>query len=155
SWRGISGSWRSTRGPEQHVASATVGEAPAVSVVLATYNGERFLEPLLESLARQTIPPRELVVGDDGSTDRTVEIVSTFGDRAPFPVSVTSNRRRLGFSDNFLTLAGAASDALGRRNAPVGWTPFPADPEDGDSWSSPYRPLAPESRVGHRRTTVA
>jgi len=112
SWRGISGSWRSTRGPEQHVASATVGEAPAVSVVLATYNGERFLEPLLESLARQTIPPRELVVGDDGSTDRTVEIVSTFGDRAPFPVSVTSNRRRLGFSDNFLTLADAAAGPL-------------------------------------------
>ena len=68
-------------------------QAGAVSIVLATFNGERYLEPLLESLADQTIAPRELVVGDDGSQDRTPEIVSEFARRAPFPVTFTQNER--------------------------------------------------------------
>ncbi len=86
--------------------------ARAVSIVLATLNGERFLRPLLESLAHQTIRPRELVVGDDGSQDGTPEIVSEFARRAPFPVTFTQNQHRLGFADNFLTLARSAVGPL-------------------------------------------
>src|SRR5262245_27786779 len=58
----------------------------AISIVLATFNGERYLEPLLQSLAGQTIAPLELVVGDDGSRDGTPEIVAEFARTAPFPV---------------------------------------------------------------------
>ncbi len=87
-------------------------QASAVSIVLATFNGERFLEPLLESLADQTIAPRELVVGDDGSQDRTPEIVSEFARRAPFPVTFTQNEHRLGFADSFLALARTAVGPL-------------------------------------------
>jgi glycosyltransferase involved in cell wall biosynthesis len=75
------------------------------SVVMATYNGERFIREQLESLAAQALPPRELVVGDDGSTDRTLAIIDEFAARAPFPVRVQRNGRRLGPSENFLHAA--------------------------------------------------
>lgn len=48
----------------------------AVQVLLATYNSERFLGELLDSLAGQTHREFELVVSDDASSDRTLEIVS-------------------------------------------------------------------------------
>jgi glycosyltransferase involved in cell wall biosynthesis len=59
-----------------------------VSVVLATYNGEQFLREQLQTLASQTRPPDELVVFDDGSTDRTVEILRSFARTAPFQVEL-------------------------------------------------------------------
>jgi len=45
------------------------------SVCLCTYNGERYLKELLDSVAAQTLPPSELLVGDDGSSDNTLEIL--------------------------------------------------------------------------------
>jgi GT2 family glycosyltransferase len=46
-----------------------------LSVVMPTYNGERYLAPALESLLSQLDAGVELVVVDDGSTDGTVELV--------------------------------------------------------------------------------
>lgn len=76
-----------------------------ISVAMATYNGERFLEAQLESLRAQTHQPRELVVCDDGSTDGTVAIVRRFAATSPFPVHVHVNPRRLGAPGNFLQAA--------------------------------------------------
>jgi glycosyltransferase involved in cell wall biosynthesis len=76
-----------------------------ISVAMATYNGARYLPEQLDSLAAQTCRPLELVVSDDGSTDATMEIVEAFAERAPFPVQLERNRRRLGFADNFLCAA--------------------------------------------------
>ena len=49
--------------------------SPLLSVVMPTYNGERYLAPALESLLGQLDGGVELVVVDDGSTDGTVELV--------------------------------------------------------------------------------
>ena len=73
-----------------------------VYVVMATYNGSRFVDQQLRSLARQTELPVELVVSDDASTDDTVAIVEDFRRTAPFPVEVRRNARRLGYGENFL-----------------------------------------------------
>jgi len=43
----------------------------SVSITMTTYNGGPYLREQLESLRRQTLPPHELVVCDDGSTDST------------------------------------------------------------------------------------
>jgi len=79
--------------------------AASVSVVMATYNGARFLELQLGSIAAQTRLPDELVVTDDQSSDETVEIVERFASRAPFEVRVERNPERLGFAGNFLHAA--------------------------------------------------
>jgi glycosyltransferase involved in cell wall biosynthesis len=56
---------------------------PAVTVLIDTYNHERFIEEALVSVLEQDFPPSEMeiLVVDDGSTDRTPEIVHKFGAR--------------------------------------------------------------------------
>lgn len=75
--------------------------ASRISVALCTCDGERYLPEQLASLERQSRPPDELVVSDDGSNDGTPEIVAAFRDRAPFPVHLSVNPARLGPAGNF------------------------------------------------------
>ena len=75
---------------------------PGVSIALATFNGEKHLAPQLQSLARQTQLPTELIISDDCSNDRTVEIARSFAGSAPFPVRIICNESRLGYRDNFM-----------------------------------------------------
>ncbi|HTI02375.1 MAG TPA: glycosyltransferase family 2 protein [Acidisoma sp.] len=83
-----------------------------VSVALATYNGARYLTEQLDSIAKQTLRPAELVISDDGSTDETLAIVSAFANTAPFLVRILPRERRRGFADNFLYCAGACNNEL-------------------------------------------
>lgn len=57
------------------------GEEPLVDVLLATYNGARYIEAQLASLAAQTYPNIRILVSDDGSSDATVSIVQAFARR--------------------------------------------------------------------------
>jgi glycosyltransferase involved in cell wall biosynthesis len=51
----------------------------SISVLICCYNGERFLAETLESVLAQTLKPAEVIVIDDGSTDRSAEIAESFG----------------------------------------------------------------------------
>src|SRR5436190_623470 len=57
------------------------GHAARVSVLLPVWNGEAFLEQAMESILRQTLSSFELIVIDDGSTDRTAAIAEEFASR--------------------------------------------------------------------------
>jgi glycosyltransferase involved in cell wall biosynthesis len=72
-----------------------------ISVAMCTYNGERYLGEQLDSIARQTILPVELVLCDDGSVDATPEIVAKFARSAPFKVNFVRNPTTLGSTKNF------------------------------------------------------
>jgi glycosyltransferase involved in cell wall biosynthesis len=52
---------------------------PSISVVTPAYNAERFLDGTIRSALAQSLPPLEIIVVDDGSTDRTGEIARAFG----------------------------------------------------------------------------
>jgi glycosyltransferase involved in cell wall biosynthesis len=54
---------------------------PLVSVITPAYNAQRFLGAAISSALTQTYPNVEIVVTDDGSTDRTAEIARAYGDR--------------------------------------------------------------------------
>jgi cellulose synthase/poly-beta-1,6-N-acetylglucosamine synthase-like glycosyltransferase len=52
-----------------------------ISVVIPAYNAQSFLSRAIESALSQRLPPAEILVIDDGSTDQTLEAASAFGDR--------------------------------------------------------------------------
>lgn len=54
---------------------------PRFSVVMPAYNAERFIGEAVDSVVGQTDPDWELIVVDDGSTDKTAEIVAAWNDR--------------------------------------------------------------------------
>jgi len=54
---------------------------PRVSVVMAVYNGERFLRQAIDSILSQTYADFEFIVINDGSTDGTAEILNSYADR--------------------------------------------------------------------------
>ena len=84
----------------------------SLSVALASYNGERYIGAQLESIARQTRLPDELVISDDGSTDSTEDIVREFARRAPFAVRFLQHER-MGSTRNFeLAIAECRGDII-------------------------------------------
>jgi glycosyltransferase involved in cell wall biosynthesis len=48
---------------------------------MAVYNAERYLAGALDSIVTQTLPPSEIIVVDDGSTDGTSDVLRTYGAR--------------------------------------------------------------------------
>ena len=72
---------------------------------MATYNGEKYISEQLQSLADQSRLPVELVIGDDGSSDSTLDIIADFSSHSPFPVHVHQNETNLGYAQNFLAIA--------------------------------------------------
>lgn len=55
-------------------------DRPLVSVLIGAYNAERYLGEAIESVLAQGYRPLELVVVDDGSTDRTSDVARSFGE---------------------------------------------------------------------------
>jgi len=47
---------------------------------MATYNGEKFLKEQLDSILKQISPDDEVIISDDGSTDKTIEIIKSYID---------------------------------------------------------------------------
>jgi glycosyltransferase involved in cell wall biosynthesis len=91
-----------------------MNELPLVSVVLGTYNGEAYLQEQLCSVLAQTYPALEIIAIDDGSRDRTVDILREHAARDP-RIRVVVNERNLGFIRNFengCRLAGGKYIAL-------------------------------------------
>jgi glycosyltransferase involved in cell wall biosynthesis len=77
--------------------------SPKVVILLATRNGAEFLREQLESYRAQTYPNWELLVSDDGSTDRSVEIVNEFAQGVPQRVVIRRGPQK-GFWQNFVSL---------------------------------------------------
>lgn len=75
-----------------------------LSIALCTWNGEKFLAQQLDSLLAQHQLPDEVIVGDDGSEDATLQILERFANTARsrgIKVHITRNPERLGSRRNF------------------------------------------------------
>ena len=72
-----------------------------ISIAMATYNGEKYLQQQLDSIAAQSMLPDELVVCDDCSTDRTIEILENFKKKVGFEVKILQNDINSGYVKNF------------------------------------------------------
>ena len=79
----------------------------SVAIVLATYNGEKYIAEQLQSIAQQTHSNWQLIVGDDGSTDGTYQVLQKFAMEYPTTILVNA---RLGFVENFMSTLFSAEN---------------------------------------------
>ncbi len=71
------------------------------SVAMCTYNGARYIQEQLDSIAAQTRLPDELIICDDRSIDETPGIIARFAARAPFSVHCHINEKTIKSTENF------------------------------------------------------
>ena len=73
-----------------------------ISVAVATYNGEKYIEKQLKSICDQTRRADEIVIVDDGSKDSTVAIVQDYMSKYPeCNIRLFINETNLGYKKNF------------------------------------------------------
>ena len=75
-------------------------QQPLVSVLIPTYQGEEFLEEALESVLSQTYHNLEIIISDDGSVDRTLEIAKNFQLQSSIKFKILTHQR-LGMIPNW------------------------------------------------------
>lgn len=75
-----------------------------IDVLLATYQGARFVEAQIESVLAQGHPHVRLLIRDDGSTDATPAILARYAARCPQIVTVVEGSGNLGPAGNFSRL---------------------------------------------------
>ncbi len=95
-----------------------------VSVVIATYNGEKYILKQLESLYTQKRKPDEVIICDDKSWDGTVEVVNKYIARKHLEDTwhVNVNESRLGYSENFFNaIKKATGDCIFLCDQDDGW----------------------------------
>ena len=73
-----------------------------VDVILATYNGARYVEQQIDSIVRQELAPSRILVCDDGSSDETTDLVSGLAAYSAVPIELVRNAQNLGATRNFL-----------------------------------------------------
>ena len=71
--------------------------SPLISVILPTYNGENEIADTLESVLNQTYTNLEIIIVDDCSTDKTVEIIKSYNDSR---IKLHINETNLGIGEN-------------------------------------------------------
>lgn len=75
-----------------------------IDILMATYNGAKFLAEQIGSLKKQTISDWRLLIHDDGSTDGTVEIIKEFQNEDPRIVFIEDNIKFGSAGQNFMHL---------------------------------------------------
>lgn len=79
-----------------------------ISIIIATYNGERFLAEQIESILLQDYPIDEIIVCDDNSTDNTNKILDHY--QSIGKIKWIKNEKRLGVIRNFKKAASLAAN---------------------------------------------
>ena len=99
-----------------------------VTVCCVCYNQERYIGRTLEGMAGQSVSfPYKVFVSDDGSTDRTPEIIRSYRNRFPDVIEDKSPSQHMGMWENILRLFGQCD------------TPYIAYCEGDDYWTDPRK----------------
>lgn len=96
---------------------------PLISVIMSVYNEQQYIAEALRSILTQTVQDFEIILFDDGSTDRTVDIIMELHDER---IHIHQNKQNLGLTRNLnLALEMASGKYIARM--------------DGDDISMPNR----------------
>ncbi len=75
-----------------------------VAVLLAVYNGEKYLKEQIDSLLSQTVSDIKIIIHDDGSTDSSAEIIKLYCEKYPNKICCLEGKPTGGASQNFAFL---------------------------------------------------
>lgn len=79
-----------------------------ISIVLATYNGEKFIREQIDSILSQSFNDFEVIISDDKSTDDTYSIIEEYSKKDA-RIKIFQNKTNLGFLKNFEQAMGLCS----------------------------------------------
>ena len=115
-------------GTEEPEAASGMGDRPLASLLVLGFNQERHTRAVVEAAFAQTYRPLEIVLSDDGSADRTFEIMREMaeGYRGPHRVVLSRNEPNRGIVGNVNRMMELSRGALVVKN-------------DGDDLSEPRR----------------
>lgn len=82
-----------------------------IEILLSTYNGEKYLAQLLDSLLNQNYDHFHITVRDDGSKDGTISILEEYSTEHPDKVTFLRDGKNLGYPDCFWYLLKSVEDA--------------------------------------------
>ena len=106
-------------------------ECEAVSIVMCTYNGEKFLIEQIDSIINQTYPIYELIIQDDHSIDNTWDILKSYQQRYHF-VKIFQNKRSIGVNENFFSaIKRATGDYIALSDQDDIWEPYKIERQIG------------------------
>lgn len=80
----------------------------SVQVVMSTYNGEKYLKEQIDSILSQEGVDVRLYIRDDGSSDRTTDILASYQEHKNVKIEKGNN---LGFAKSFLTALDECDEA--------------------------------------------
>lgn len=83
-----------------------------IAILLATYNGDEYLNEQLDSLLSQSYQDWHLYIHDDGSTDKTVDIIKEYRGRFPDKITVVNGEPTGGAKKNFFYLLKHVESSL-------------------------------------------
>jgi glycosyltransferase involved in cell wall biosynthesis len=72
-----------------------------ISIVVTTYNGEKYIKEQIDSFLSQTLSPDEIIITDDCSSDKTIKIVEKYKENYSDKIKIFQNQYNLGFTKNF------------------------------------------------------
>ncbi len=88
---------------------------PSVSVLMSVYNGEHYLQEAVESVLQQTYTDYEFIIIDDGSKDRTWELLNSFNDPR---IRLVRNEKNIGLTQSLNKgIQMSRGDYLARQDA--------------------------------------
>ena len=77
---------------------------PSISVAIPVYNGENYIETQIQSILNQSLPPTEIIICDDCSTDATIQKIKRILNKNLINkniIKIYENSSRLGMDNNF------------------------------------------------------
>ena len=82
------------------------------SVALCTYNGEQYIVEQLKSILTQTILPKEIIISDDGSKDKTLKLAKELLKDSSIKYKIVQNREPHGVTANFSNAISLCSEEI-------------------------------------------
>jgi glycosyltransferase involved in cell wall biosynthesis len=98
-------------------------ETMKFSVVIPCYNAERWIVETLESVTSQTLLPHEILVVDDGSSDRSVVLVSALIETSCVPITLLRSKRQGPALARNVGISAATGDWVAFLDADDWWQP--------------------------------